>query len=195
MKDDDNHAVAQAVHDLGSALWFGGSMMGVVGVNKAGRDLTQGIDRIRVASSAWRRFSPFQWAGVGATVLAGSRLTQVGGRRLALQQGFASVGALKAGITVAGALGTGYAAFCGRRIAKLSEEAQAHGDPVEVRDATVPAPSTPAPIAKWQRRQRFAQVVVPVLAGANIVCGSWLVQSYRSVTTLKGVTRRLSPFG
>ena len=49
----DNHSVAQAVHDLGSALWFGGSAMGVLGVNSSGRDLKEGADRIRVASSAW----------------------------------------------------------------------------------------------------------------------------------------------
>ena len=27
----DNHFVAQAVHDLGSALWFGGAVMGIAG--------------------------------------------------------------------------------------------------------------------------------------------------------------------
>ena len=34
----DNHFVAQAVHDLGSALWFGGAVMGIVGYNKFDRD-------------------------------------------------------------------------------------------------------------------------------------------------------------
>ena len=53
----DSMPVTQAVHDLGSALWFGGATMGVVGVNSAGRDLEQGVDRIRVASSAWRRLA------------------------------------------------------------------------------------------------------------------------------------------
>src|SRR5919206_947906 len=107
MSQTDNHAVAQAVHDLGSALWFGGTVMGVAGVNKAGSDLAQGIDRIRVASAAWGRFAPAQWAGIAATLLAGLRLTQVGGRRLALQRGFATVGGVKAGPAVAGAGGAG----------------------------------------------------------------------------------------
>src|SRR5215218_9246325 len=94
----DSRVAAQAIHDLGSALWFGGSVMGVAGVNKSGADLTQGIDRVRVAASAWGRFQPAQWAGVAATLLAGLQLTRVGGRRVALQQGFATVGALKAGL-------------------------------------------------------------------------------------------------
>jgi hypothetical protein len=193
MTGTDNHFVAQAVHDLGSALWFGGSVMGAAGVNKSGAQLTQGIDRIRVASSAWTRFSPAQWAGVGATLVAGVRLTQVGGRRLALQQGFASVGALKAGIAVAGAGATAYAAYSGARISALAEEAHRAGTPIEVEDATKPSAGTPPEIAAWQRKQRVAQTLVPVLSGANIVCNSWLVQSYRAGSTVKGVLGRLLP--
>jgi putative copper export protein len=193
MTDSDNHYLAQAVHDLGSALWFGGTVMGVAGVNKSGSDLTQGIDRIRVASAAWRRFAPAQWAGIGATLLAGLRLTQVGGRRVALQQGFGTVGAVKAGIAVAGAGASAYAAYSGGMIGKLAEESEQQGRPLEVKDATIPMPTTPSEIATWQRRQRVAQFVVPVLAGANIVCNSWLVQSYRAGSTLKGVARRLLP--
>lgn len=193
MDDSDNHFVAQAVHDLGSALWFGGTVMGVAGVNKSGSDLSQGIDRIRVASAAWGRFAPAQWAGVGATLLAGLQLTRVGGRRVALQKGFGAVGALKAGIAVAGAGATGYAAYCGSRIGALAEEAERAGTPVQTKDATIPTAATPPEIAAWQRRQRATQFVVPVLAGANIVCNSWLVQSYRVGSTLKGVLRRLLP--
>src|SRR4029079_19506926 len=54
----DSRVAAQAVHDLGAALWFGGSVMGVAGVNKAGADLRNGVDKVRVAESAWRRFAP-----------------------------------------------------------------------------------------------------------------------------------------
>ena len=147
MTDTDNHFLAQAVHDLGSGLWFGGSVMGVAGVNKSGSDLSQGIDRIRVASSAWSRFQPAQWGGVGAVLVAGSQLARVGGRRMALQEGFASVGALKAGIAVAGAGATAFAAFSGAKIGKLSEEAHARGELLEVKDATIPTANTPAEIA------------------------------------------------
>ena len=140
----DSHALAQAVHDLGSALWFGGTVMGVAGVNKSGADLTQGIDRVRVASAAWSRFAPAQWAGIGATLLAGLRLTQVGGRRMALQQGFARVGAVKAGLVLAGAGATAYSAYSGAQIGRLAEEAERQGTPLEVKDATIPTANTPA---------------------------------------------------
>jgi hypothetical protein len=193
MTRTDNHWVAQAAHDLGSALWLGGSVMGIAGVNKSGSELTQGIDRVRVASSAWGRFAPVQWGGIAATLLAGLRLTEVGGRRLALQRGFGTVGAVKAGLAVAGAGATAYAAYSGSRIGKLAEEAERSGTPVQVKDATLPTQGTPPEIEKWQRRQRVTQFAVPLLAGANIVCGSWLVQSYRAGSTLKGVVGRLLP--
>jgi hypothetical protein len=193
MTDTDNHWVAQAVHDLGSALWLGGTVMGIAGVNKSGSELTQGIDRVRVASSAWGRFAPVQWAGIGATLLAGLRLTQVSGHRAALQEGYATVGALKAGIAVAGAGASAYAAYSGSRIGKLAEEAERSGTPLEVKDATLPTAGTPAEIQQWQRRQRITQFAVPALAGANVVCNAWLVQSYRAGSTVKGVLGRFLP--
>jgi hypothetical protein len=193
MTQTDNHAVAQAVHDLGSALWFGGTVMGVAGVNKSGADLQQGIDRIRVAASAWQRFAPAQWAGIAATLGAGLQLTRVGGRRIALQKGFGTIGALKAALTVAGAAATAYAAYSGSKIGRIAEQTEISGEKLEVRDATQPTSETPPELATWQRRQRITQYVVPILAGANIACGSYLVQSYRAGATAKGVLRRLLP--
>jgi len=193
MSSSDTHTTAQAVHDLGSALWFGGAVMGVAGVNKSGADLTQGIDRIRVASSAWSRFAPVEWAGIGATLIAGAQLTAASKGRVALQQNYGSVGSLKASLAVAGAAATAFAAFSGGRIGKLAEQANDRGELIEVKDATLPTRSTPRKIAKWQRRQRVSQYVVPLLAGANIVCNSYLVQSYRIGATTQGVLRRLLP--
>ena len=189
----DNHAVAQAVHDLGSAVWFGGSVMGVADVNKSGEDLASDIDKVRVANSAWSRFGPVEWAGIAATLAAGLRLTQVGKGRIALQQGFGRTGSVKAAVAVTGAAATAWSTYCGTRIGKLAEAAHAQGQPVDVHDATIPSTGTPPEIAKWQKRQRVAQTLVPVLSGMNIVLGSYLVQSYRSGATAKGVLHRVLP--
>ena len=66
MSKTDDHAVAQLVHDPGAALWFGGSVAGVAGFNKAGNDLADPRDRIRVANSAWSRYGPVEWARLAA---------------------------------------------------------------------------------------------------------------------------------
>src|SRR3954468_19555713 len=189
----DSRVAAQAVHDLGAALWFGGSVMGVAGVNKSGADLRDGVDKVRVAASAWRRFAPAQWAGIGAVLVAGSRLTWESKTRLAVQHGIGRAGAAQAAVAVAGAAATGFAAWSGNRIGKLTEQAQDRGEPFDTRDATVPNDKTPADVAAWQRRQRVAQYLVPVFAGANIVLNAYLSQHYRPGVTVTGVVRRLSP--
>jgi putative copper export protein len=193
MTDDNSQVLSQAVHDLGAALWFGGSVMGVAGVNKSGNDLHDGMDKIRVAASAWNRFAPAQWLGIAAVLVAGTQLTRGSKGRLAVQQPFSSAGTAKAAIAVAGAAATAFAAYSGQKVGKLAEQAQHRGEPVDVQDATIPTEKTPAELAAWQRRQRVAQYLVPVLSGANVVLGSYLVQQYRPTAAARGLVRRLMP--
>ncbi|GAB3224502.1 hypothetical protein GCM10027586_13150 [Kineococcus gypseus] len=193
MSTSDNRYVTQGVHDLASALWFGGTVMGIAGVNKSGSDLTSGSDRIRVAASAWQRFQPVQWGGIATILYTGSKLTAASGDRIALQKGYGSVGLLKIGFVVGGAVATAYASFAGKKIAEAAQAAEQRGEPVSVKDATIPTPTTPADLAAWQRKQRVAQFVQPLLAGGNIFCNAYLVQSYRAGQTAKGVLARLNP--
>ncbi|WP_432524537.1 hypothetical protein [Kineococcus sp. SYSU DK006] len=191
MASTDDHTLAQSVHDLASALWFGGAVMGVAGVNKSGSDLSVGRDRIAVAASAWNRFAPAEWASIATVLVTGSQLTRSSSQRLALQQGYASTGALKVGFVLAGAAATAYATFAGQKIAKAAEAAEQRGEPVSVKDATIPTSNTPADVATWQRRQRIAQFLPIVCAAGNIVCNAKLVQSYRLGATASGVLGRL----
>jgi hypothetical protein len=190
---DDSHAALQAVHDLGAALWFGGSVMGGVGVNKSGEDLRDDIDKIRVAESAWRRFAPAQLLGIGAVLVAGSQLTWKSKGRLAVQHGVGRAGAAQAATAVAGTAATAFAAYSGRKIGELTERARERGNAVDVKDATVPSPATPPEIATWQRRERIAQYLVPLFAGANIVLNAYLTQQYRPGRTATGIVQRLLP--
>ena len=191
--NDDAHHVTQAVHDLGNALWFGGAVMGVAGVNKSGADLQQGIDRIRVANSAWSRFGPVEWAGIAATVLGDVRLTGTAKKRLALQQGYATLVTVKSAATWAGVAATAYATYTGVKVGKAAEAAQARGESVEVKDASIPTERTPAEIAKWQGRQRVAQYLVPVFAGTSIALAASISQASRPAATARGVLGRLLP--
>ncbi len=193
MRSNDSHVLAQSVHDLGAALWFGGAVMGVAGVNKSGSDLRDGLDKIRVAESAWSRFAPAEWAGIAAVLLAGAQLTQASSGRLVLQHGWARAGGTKAAIAVVGAGATAFAAYSGSKIGQLAEQAASRGQQVDVQDASIPNAGTPSDVAAWQRRQRVAQYAVPVLAGANIVLNAYLVQTYRPAATARGVLRRLLP--
>jgi hypothetical protein len=193
MTNDSSQVLPQTVHDLGAALWFGGSVMGVAGVNKSGNDLRDGMDKIRVAASAWNRFAPAQWLGIAAVLAAGTQLTRGSKGRLFAQQPFKRAGAAKAAVAVAGAAATAFAAYSGQKIGLLAEQAHQRGEPVEVQDATIPTEKTPSELAAWQRRQRVAQFLVPLFSGANIVLNSYLVQQYRPTAAVRGVVRRLMP--
>jgi hypothetical protein len=193
MTTDNSQVLPQAVHDLGSALWFGGSVMGVAGVNKSGNDLRDGMDKIRVAASAWNRFAPAQWLGIAAVLGAGAQLTSGSAGRLLAQQPFTRAGAAKVAVVAAGAAATAFAAYSGRKIHQLAEQAHQRGEVLEVQDATRPTERTPSELASWQRRQRVAQYLVPLFSGANIVLGSYLVQQYRPTATARGFVRRLLP--
>ena len=188
-----SHVVAQSVHDLGAALWFGGTVMGVAGVNKAGNDLRDPLDKVRVAESAWRRFAPVQWAGIAAVLGAGTQLTQASRGRLATQHGWARAGGTKAAVAVAGAAASAFAAYSGNKIGQLTEQAARSGQQLDVQDASTPSAQTPPDIVRWQRRQRAAQYLVPLTSGANIVLNAYLVQTYRPAATARGLLRRVLP--
>jgi hypothetical protein len=193
LSNDDSHVLAQAVHDLGAALWFGGAVMGVAGVNKSGNDLRDPIDKVRVAESAWQRFAPVEWAGIAAVLGAGLQLTRASEGRLAAQHGWARAGSTKAAVAVLGAAATAFAAYSGQKIGQLTEQAAAAGRPVDVQDASTPSAQTPPELATWQGRQRVAQYLVPIASGANIVLNSYLVQTYRPGATAAGLVRRVVP--
>ena len=188
-----SHVVAQSVHDLGAALWFGGTVMGVAGVNKAGNDLRDPLDKVRVAESAWRRFAPVQWAGIAAVLGAGTQLTRASRGRLATQHGWARAGSTKAAVAVAGAAASAFAAYSGNKIGQLTEQAARSGQQLDVQDASTPSAQTPPDIVRWQRRQRAAQYLVPLTSGANIVLNAYLVQTYRPAATARGLLRRVLP--
>ena len=190
----DSHAFAQALHDLSGALWFGGSVAGVAGYNKAGADLPDPYDRIRVAGSAWSRFAPAQWAAIGVHTLAGLQLTRASKGRLALQHGYGRAGTVKAAVTAAGIGATAYAAFTGAKVSKAAQQARARGQQVQVADANISTDQTPPEVARWQRQNRVAQYLVPALTGANVVLGSYLVQAYRPGAAARGFLQRLNPF-
>jgi uncharacterized membrane protein len=191
LRTDDSHVLAQAVHDLGAALWFGGAVMGVAGVNKAGNDLRDPVDKVRVAESAWQRFAPAEWAGIAAVLLAGTQLTRASSGRLATQHGWARAGGIKAAVAVTGAGATAFAAYSGQQIGRLTEQAAASGRTVDVQDASTPTAQTPPELAAWQRRQRVSQYLVPLLSGANVVLNAYLVQTSRPGATARGLVRTL----
>ena len=50
-----DNTISRSLHDVGLAAWFGGSLMGAVGLNGAAAQVQEPKQRLRVASSGWNR--------------------------------------------------------------------------------------------------------------------------------------------
>ena len=68
------NTVIRSLHDLGAAAWFGGSLMGAVGLNGAADAVRDPQDRARVASLGWAKWAPVNAAAIGAHLVGGGAL-------------------------------------------------------------------------------------------------------------------------
>lgn len=180
-----NHPVARSLHDVGVAAWFGGSLMGAVGLNAAAGAVSDPSDSGRVANEGWNRWTPVNAAAIGAHLAGASVLLVADRERVAKQQGVASMSAVKAGLTVA-ALGiTAYSRVQGRVVNQRKD--------VPVSSGSEPSVETPADVASAQRKLRALQWAIPALTGAVIVVSAYAGEQQRSSEVLKGVAKRLNP--
>jgi expansin (peptidoglycan-binding protein) len=83
-----DNTLARSLHDLGLATWFGGSLMGAVGLNGAAAVVDPPDQRLRVANAGWARWTPVNLAGIAAHVAGGAVLVAGNKGRLATQQGW-----------------------------------------------------------------------------------------------------------
>lgn len=179
----DDNTIARSLHDVGLAAWFGGSLMGAVGLNGAAGQVKDPAERATISSEGWKQWVPWNLAAVAAHVAGGVLLTSANRRRTVAQSGVASTQVLKAGLTAAALGVTAYSRYVGRRI----QEAGA----VPVVDPTRPGDETPPEMARWQRQERVLQWAVPALTGALVVIGAKMGEQQRPVQVLTGTVDRL----
>lgn len=138
-------ATARALHDLGLATWFGGTLFGQVALNPTVSSISDKSERGRVLNEAWFRFNAVNAlamaAAVGAWRLGGIREAEEG-----LGAGAGGLVGLKDVLLGAALFNSAASGVLGARIANQSSE----GDtPVE--SGTQPAPETPDEAASSQR--------------------------------------------
>jgi CBS domain-containing protein len=186
MASSDN-TVARTLHDVGLAAWFGGSLMGAVGLNGAAAAVDQPEQRLRVANAGWARWTPVNLAGIAAHVAGGTMLLVANKGRLAGQRGVATATIAKAGLTGLALAATGYSRALGAKLQRVGDA------PVE--GGTSPAGGTPEEVAKVQRQLNVLQWVIPGLTGATLVLNAKMGEQQRptKVTAglLQGARRRL----
>jgi hypothetical protein len=177
--------VSRSLHDLGLATWFGGSLMGAVGLNGAAAEAEEPKQRLRVATAGWNRWTPVNLAGIAAHLAGGAVLFGANKGRVAGQQGVAQATLVKTALTGAALAATAWSRALG---AKLNEAGE-----VAVEGGTDPSIDTPEDVAKAQRQLKVLQWVIPALTGAVLVLNAHMGEQQRPAQVTGGLLGRLRP--
>jgi hypothetical protein len=180
-----DNTVSRSLHDLGLATWFGGSLMGAVGLNGAAAEAEEPKQRLRVANAGWNRWTPVNLAGIAAHVIGGAVLLGANKGRVASQQGVARATVVKTVLTGAALAATAWSRALG---AKLDEAGE-----VPVEGGTEPSGDTPEDVAKAQRQLKVLQWVIPALTGAVLVLNARMGEQQRPAQVTGGLLGRLRP--
>ena len=180
-----DNTLARSLHDIGLATWFGGSLMGAVGLNGAAGEVDDPQQRARVANVGWARWTPVQLGAI-ATHLAGAAvLTRANRGRIASQRGVASASGAKLALTLAALGATGYSRVLGQKVMDAGD--------VPVEGGTQPSADTPVDVEGAQRQLHLLQWAIPAVTGAMLVLTALMGEQQRPTNVAKGVLRRVMP--
>jgi hypothetical protein len=187
----NRNTIIRSMHDLGAATWFGGSLMGAVGVNGASKDVKDPTERAKVASAGWARWAPVSAAAIGAHLIGAVGLLRANSDRVRDQKGAGANAVIKTVLTAAALGTTAYSGVLGAKIATEASAEPADGEilpsagaaPVE--GGTVPSEGTPDKVAKLQQQQRILQWVTPALTGGILILGAQQGEQQRASEQLR----------
>ncbi|MER7484276.1 hypothetical protein ABTX60_42840 [Streptomyces sp. NPDC126510] len=176
------NTVLRSLHDLGLAAWFGGSLMGAVGLNGAARAEggTQ-ASTARIASSGWAKWAPVNAAAIGTHLVGSSGLLGANAARVATQQGVAASTVAKTVLTGAALAATAYSRVLGKKI-----ELASSSDPED----TEKVHEHPVDTEKAQRQLGFLQWTIPALTGGLLILNALHGEQQRPEEQARGMWQR-----
>lgn len=172
------NTTVHALHDLGAAAWFGGSLMGAIGLNGAANAVTDRTDRTVVSSVGWAKWAPANAVAIGAHLVGGLAIAIANRDRAAHHRGVRANTIAKTGLTVAALATTTYSGVLGVTIAKAGA--------VSAEGAVKPDAATPVDVRKAQQQQRILQWITPALTGIIVVLGAQQSEQQRPGRRLAG---------
>ena len=168
----------RSLHDIGAAAWFGGSLMGAVGLNGAAAEAKDPKERLKLASIGWGKWFPVQLAAIAAHGIGGVGLIFANKSRLATQSEGRTNTVVKVIVTLA-ALGTSaWSGILGKQMDDLSDES--------VAGTTEPSSSTSGRLESVQKQQRILQWATPALTLVLIVLAAQQGEQQRPFAGLLG---------
>lgn len=170
--------LTRSIHDLGLATWFGGSLMGAVGLNGATAQAHDPQERLRLSALGWKRWSPVAAGAIALHAVGGLALINENSGRINQHTGTRANTWTKAAVTVAAAGITAYSGALG----KIVEQESDQGAP----GATEPSADASKKLATAQQHLKLAQWAIPVLTGVAIVLGAQQGEQQRPLQQLTG---------
>jgi len=155
------NTLTRSMHDLGLAAWFGGSLMGAVGLNGAAAEAKDPTERLTLSSVGWAKWAPVQLAALAVHGIGGIALIASNKSRLAGQSEARSNTALKLVVTAAAGATSLYSGIVGKKMAEHAHEG-AQGTTEEHSGAS-------DELAAAQRQQKILQWATPVLTAVLVV--------------------------
>jgi hypothetical protein len=175
----ERNTLVRSMHDLGLAAWFGGGLMGAVGLNGAAAQAKDPTERLRLSSAGWARWAPVNAVAIGVHAIGGIGLIGGNKARLVGQSGARANTGVKIGLTVAALAATAYSGVLGKTLSDHQDEG--------ARGTTEPRPSASPELTQAQQRLRWCQWAIPALTGALVVLGAQQGEQQRP---LAGAARR-----
>ena len=172
---------ARSLHDLSAAAWFGGSLMGAVGLNGAAGKAKDFRERTRLSSLGWKRWAPVQATAFAVHLVSLGPVLWENKTRFAQQDGVMRWTWIKTAITAAGAGVTLYSGVLGKKVDELASQ----GAP----GATEPSPAASPELKKAQRKLQKLQWCLPALAGTVIVLGAKHGEMQRPTNVRRGIKK------
>lgn len=177
--------VLRIMHDAGAAAWFGGSLMGAVGLNGATSDAKDPRERTRLSADGWMRWAPVNAAAIGAHLIGGTGILWTNKSRQVTERGVGVNTGIKAAITLTALALSAYGTVLGARVARAGDGAPAKG-------ATEPSEKTPEDVAAAQRQLKVIQWTTPVLTGAIVALSAQQGEMQRPRAQLEQLVHRLA---
>ena len=174
--------ISRTMHDVGLAAWFGGSLMGAIGLNGAAADVSDPRERTQVASSGWQRWTPVNMAAIGAHLVGGAGLLLANKGRIAGQKGVGASTVAKTALTAAALGATAYSRALGEKV--IRSNAPSAG-------ATTPSSQTPPEVADAQNKLNTMQWAIPALTGGLVWLTSLHGEQQKPTQQAKGMLSRV----
>ena len=179
------NTIARSLSEVGLATWFGGSLMGAVGVNGAAAKADPPEQRARVANAGWSRWTPVNLTAIGAHLVGSALLTGANKGRIIGQRNVASTAIAKTALTASALVATAYARSLGQKMMKAGD--------VPVQGSTEPSAQTPPEVAGAQRKLQTLQWVIPALTGSMLVMDALMGEQQRPTEVAAGIVGRILP--